>query len=600
MAEAERGFWSQRGIKPWLFEALAENAARVCGDSDAIIFLKRNGALRHVAHYGAIPTASKKGESGPPIDDRRSVPGRAFVDGQTVHVHDVQAGDEFPLTKAEGLAYGVRTSLAMPLLHEGVPMGVILMRRTEVLPFSDKEIAQVKIFVDQAARAFENGQLFREIDARNHDLAESLAQQTATSEILRVIASSPTDLQPVLNAVAENAARICEANDALIYRYDGHRIRGVADYGPLPGDIGRGPRAVDSQSIPGRAVINGQTIHVHDLYAVPESELRAGFLRKHNTRTVLATPLLCQGNPIGVIMIRRMEVRPFSDRQIALLETFADQAVIAIENVRLFQEIQNKNRQLEVANERLQELDRLKSDFVANVSHELRTPLTAIKGAIDLLLREVAGPLNEKQTHYLARVRSNTHRLAGLINDVLDLSRIEEGKIELQAERVSLAGLVHEVVETLKPLATEREIVLQATIPESSLLVWADRDKITQILTNLIGNAVKFISTGGRVAVSAIIDGEWVRVSVADNGPGIPLDEKDRIFDKFYQIADVGGAKPKGTGLGLAISKALVELHGGKIWLESERNRGSIFHFTLPVSGSRQADSRVNISSNLD
>ena len=599
MAEAERAFWSQRGIKPWLFEALAENAARVCGDSDAIIFLKRNGALRHVAHYGAIPTASKKGESGPPIDDRRSVPGRAFVDGQTVHVHDVQAGDEFPLTKAEGLAYGVRTSLAMPLLHEGVPMGVILMRRTEVLPFSDKEIAQVKIFVDQAARAFENGQLFREIDARNHDLAESLAQQTATSEILRVIASSPTDLQPVLNTVAENAARICEANDALIYRYDGHRIRGVADYGPLPGDIGRGPRAVDSQSIPGRAVINGQTIHVHDLYAVPESELRAGFLRKHNTRTVLATPLLCQGNPIGVIMIRRMEVRPFSDRQIALLETFADQAVIAIENVRLFQEIQNKNRQLEVANERLKELDRLKSDFVANVSHELRTPLTAIKGAIDLLLREVAGPLNEKQTHYLARVRSNTHRLAGLINDVLDLSRIEEGKIELQAERVSLAGLVHEVVETLKPLATEREIVLQATIPESSLLVWADRDKITQILTNLIGNAVKFISTGGRVAVSATIDGEWVRVSVADNGPGIPLDEKDRIFDKFYQIADVGGAKPKGTGLGLAISKALVELHGGKIWVESELNRGSTFHFTLPASGSRQADSRGDVSSNL-
>ena len=251
-------------------------------------------------------------------------------------------GMNFRSPRPKGLAYGVRTSLAMPLLHEGVPMGVILMRRTEVLPFSDKEIALVKIFVDQAARAFENGQLFREIDARNHDLAESLAQQTATSEILRVIASSPTDLQPVLNAVAENAARICEANDALIYRYDGHRIRGVADYGPLPGDIGRGPRAVDSQTIPGRAVIDRQTVHIHDLYAVPESELRASFLRKHSTRTVLATPLLCQGNAIGVIMIRRMEVRPFSDRQIALLETFADQAVIAIENVRLFQEIQEQ------------------------------------------------------------------------------------------------------------------------------------------------------------------------------------------------------------------------------------------------------------------
>ena len=585
MAEAERGFWSRRGIKPWLFESLAENAARACGDSDAIIFLKRNGALRHVAHYGSILTATKKGESGPPIDDRRSVPGRAFVDGQTVHVHDVQAGDEFPLTKAKGLAYGVRTSLAMPLLHEGVPMGVILMRRTEVLPFSDKEIALVKIFVDQAARAFENGQLFREIDARNHDLAELLAQQTAMSEILRVIASSPTDLQPVLNTVAENAARICEANDALIYRYDGHRIRGVADYGPLPGDIGNGPRAVDSQTIPGRVVMDRRTVHIHDLNAVPESELRASFLRQHNTRTVLATPLLRQGNPIGVILIRRMEVRPFSDRQIALLETFADQAVIAIENVRLFQEIQDKNKQLEIANERLQELDRLKSDFVSNVSHELRTPLTAIKGAVDLVLREVAGPLTEKQAHYLTRVRSNTQHLAGLINDLLDLSKIEEGKIELQAERVSLGVLVHEVVETLKPVATEKSIGIEAILPQSSPLVWADREKITQILTNLIGNAIKFTPPYGRVTVSsASANPDWVRVSISDTGPGILTSEREKIFDKFYQIAENEGPKPKGTGLGLTISKTLVELHGGKIWVESGSNRGSVFNFTLPAA----------------
>ncbi len=343
-----------------------------------------------------------------------------------------------------------------------------------------------------------------------------------------------------------------------------------------------GPR-VDCGNVPGRAVIERRTIHVHDLRAVADEYPGARGLAQ-GVRTELSTPLLREGEPIGVILIRRTEVCPFTEKQIALLQTFADQAVIAIENVRLFQEIQNKNRQLEVANERLQELDRLKSDFVANVSHELRTPLTAIKGAIDLLLREVAGPLNEKQTHYLARVRSNTHRLAGLINDVLDLSRIEEGKIDLQAERVSLVGLVHEVVETLKPLATEKEIVIRATIPESSSLVWADRDKLTQVLTNLIGNAVKFIPTAGRVTVSGIIDGEWVRVSVADNGPGIPLEEKDRVFEKFYQVAEAGGTKPKGTGLGLAISKALIELHGGKIWVESGLSLGSTFHFTLPIA----------------
>jgi signal transduction histidine kinase len=595
MAEAERGFWSQRGMKPWLFESLAENAARVCADTDAIIFLKRNGALRHVAHYGSILTATKKGESGPPMDDRRSLPGRAFVDGQTVHVHDVQTADEFPLTKAKGIANGVRTSLAMPLLREGVPIGVILMRRTEVRPFSDKEIALIKTFGDQAMMAFENGQLFRETEARNHDLAESLAQQTATSEILRVIASSPTDLQPVLNTVAENAARICEANDTLIYRFDGQRLRGVADYGPLPGQLGKGP-TITRLSVPSRCIIDCRTIHVHDLAAVPTDDFRANFLRSHGTRTVLATPLLRQGVPIGVILIRRMEVRPFSDRQIALLETFADQAVIAIENVRLFREIQDKNRQLEVANERLQELDRLKSDFVSNVSHELRTPLTAIKGAVDLILREVPGPLTEKQIHYLTRVRSNTQHLAGLINDVLDLAKIEEGKLQLQQECVSLGGLIHEVMETLKPIAAEKSIESTVTL-EPSVLVWADRDKVTQVLTNLIGNAIKFTPPYGNVKVSSMSNGDgWVRVSVFDTGLGISVNEREKIFDKFYQIARNGEPKPKGTGLGLAICKTLVELHGGKIWVDSARNDGSVFHFTLPVAITAGTKSLANLA----
>ena len=571
-------------MKPWLFHALAENAARVCADSDAIIFLKRNGALRHVAHYGSILTATKKGESGPPIDDRRSLPGRAFVDGQTVHVHDVQAADEFPLTKTEAVAHGVRTSLAVPLLREGVPMGVILMRRTEVRPFSDKEIALVKTFVDQAMMAFENGQLFLETEARNHDLAESLAQQTATSEILRVIASSPTDLQPVLNTVAENAARICEANDALIYRLDGQRLIGVADYGPLPGQLGIGPPLM-RHSVPSRCIIDRRTIHIHDLAAVPAEDFRGTFLRSHGTRTVLATPLLRQGVAIGVILIRRMEVRPFSDRQIALLETFADQAVIAIENVRLFQEIQDKNRQLEVANERLKELDRLKSDFVSNVSHELRTPLTAIKGAVDLVLREVAGPLTEKQIHYLTRVRSNTQHLAGLINDLLDLSKIESGRVEVQSSRVSLGGLVHEVVETLRLVAAEKDVTLEAIMTEPSILVWADRDKVNQVLMNLIGNAIKFTPAQGKVTVSTSRDGnQRAQVSVSDTGPGIAAEQAEKIFDKFYQITENGGPKPKGTGLGLAICKALVELHGGQIWVESEMNRGSTFSFALPLA----------------
>ncbi|MGH7872487.1 MAG: ATP-binding protein [Candidatus Binatia bacterium] len=442
--------------------------------------------------------------------------------------------------------------------------------------------------------------LQKRANALARELAESLVQQTATSEILRVIASSPTELQPVLNIVAENVARICEANDALIYRFDGRQFKGVAEYGPLPGNLGKGPPILDRHSVPGRAVIDRQTIHVQDLAEVPESELRADFLRRHGTRTVLATPLLREGTPIGVIMIRRMEVLPFSDRQIALLETFADQAVIAIENVRLFQEIQETNEQLEVANAKLTDLDRLKSDFVSNVSHELRTPLTAIKGAVDLILREVPGPLTEKQSHYLVRVRSNTQHLAGLIDDLLDLSKIEEGKIELQAARMSLGGLVHEVVETLKPIAAEKPIELEVMTLEPSILVWADRDKITQVLTNLVGNAIKFTPPNGRVTVaSASEDTDWVRVSVSDTGPGISAIEREKIFDKFYQVAENGGAKPKGTGLGLAISKTLVEFHGGKIWVESEPSRGSTFYFTLPATVAGEAKSPANADMNV-
>ena len=253
----------------------------------------------------------------------------------------------------------------------------------------------------------------------------------------------------------------------------------------------------------------------------------------------------------------------------------------------LEKKVGERTRELAVANERLKELDRMKSDFVSHVSHELRTPLTAIKGAVDLVLREIAGPLTEKQVHYLTRVRSNTQHLAGLINDLLDLSKIESGKIEVKANPVSLDGLVHEAAEALRPVAAEKVIALETTNCEPSILVWADRDKINQVLMNLIGNAIKFTPVQGRVTVSASRNGgESIQVSVSDTGPGVPADEREKIFAKFYQIAEVNGENSKGTGLGLAIAKALVELHGGKIWVESEEGRGSTFSFTLPVSGS--------------
>jgi signal transduction histidine kinase len=251
----------------------------------------------------------------------------------------------------------------------------------------------------------------------------------------------------------------------------------------------------------------------------------------------------------------------------------------------LERKVGERTHELALANERLKELDRMKSDFVSHVSHELRTPLTAIKGAVDLMLDEVVGPLTEKQIHYLTRVRSNTQHLASLINDLLDLAKIESGRIEVKSSRVSLGSLVHEVVEALRPVAAEKVIALETTLREPSILVWADWHKINQVLMNLIGNAIKFTPAQGRVTVSASSNGESVQISVSDTGPGVPPDEREKIFAKFYQGAEANGANSKGTGLGLAIAKALVELHDGKIWIESEEGGGSTFSFTLPVSG---------------
>lgn len=568
---------------PPVLNTVAENAARVCGADDAIIFLVENESLRIKARYAFISRKRIGAENPPPID-RSSPPGRAIIDRQTIHVEDLPAAvADFPHSSSRGIAHGVRSALAAPLLRDGVPIGVIHLCRTQVRPFSDKQIAVLKTFADEAVIAIENVRLFQQLQARNRELTESLTQQTVTSEILRVIASSPTDLQPVLNSVAENAARVCGANDAVIFLIKDDVLWRAAVYGSLILSIvGEAGPPVDRGNVPGRAVIERQTIHIHDLQALADQYPGARGIAQ-GVRTELSTPLLREDEPIGVILIRRTEVRPFSEKQIALLKTFADQAVIAIENVRLFHETQDKNRQLQVANERLQELDRLKSDFVANVSHELRTPLTAIKGAVDLILREVPGPLTEKQMHYLTRVRSNTQHLAGLINDLLDLSKIEEGKIELQSERVPLDRLAHEVLETLRPIAAEKSIELAAKL-EPSVLVWADRDKVTQVLTNLIGNAIKFTPLHGNVSLSSTSKSDgWVRVSISDTGPGVSLNEREKIFDKFYQSAPNGESKPKGTGLGLAICKTLVELHGGKIWVESERKGGSVFHFTLPA-----------------
>ena len=337
-----------------VMDTVAENAARVCGATESLIYRLEGDVLRLVTLHGVLPTSV--GMRGHISATRDSVTGRAVLERRTIHVEDVRAlpETEFPDTLARHRLVGYtggRTLLATPLLREGLPVGAIMIRRAEVRAFSARQIKLLETFADQAVIAIENVRLFTELGARNRELTEALEQQTATSEILRVISSSPTNLQPVMDAVVESVARLCDAANAAILRLEGESLRLVATHGPTPSTepIG-GTIAVSPRSFTGRVVLSRQTIHIEDLLALPETEYpetvarhrRAGIL----ARTVLATPLLREGAPIGVIYLRRNEVHPFTDKQIALLKTFAAQAVIAIENVRLFQELEARNREL--------------------------------------------------------------------------------------------------------------------------------------------------------------------------------------------------------------------------------------------------------------
>ena len=372
---------SPTDIQPVL-DTIAENAARLCEADDAQIFRSDGDLIRLAANYGGTPATQVR-----PIS-RGSVMGRIFVDRKTLHIHDLAAlvDTEFPEARESLQRSGQRTYLGTPLLREGVSLGAIGLRRKGVRPFTDRQVKLLETFASQAVIAIENVRLFNELDTRNRQLTEALEQQTATSEILRVIASSPTDIQPVLDVVAENAARLCDANDAQIYRVDGDMMCKVARYGTVPDGIPLGAtRPISRGSNTGRAIIDRQTIHVHDMQAEKEEDFPDVWqaVQYERLRTALAVPLLREGAPIGAILLRRLELRPFTDKQIALLNTFADQAVIAIENVRLFQELQERTRELVESVEEMKALSEVGQ--AVSSSLDLETVLeTIVARAVDL------------------------------------------------------------------------------------------------------------------------------------------------------------------------------------------------------------------------
>jgi signal transduction histidine kinase len=564
-----------------VLDTLAESAARLCDADHAWIFRREGETYRWAASYGhskdehaRIRNYFKEQR----YSGRGSLTGRAGLEGRPVHIPDVLADPDYKQFDAQK-AGNYRTALGVPLLRDGMTIGVLTLTRPQVRPFTDKQIELATTFADQAVIAIENVRLFDEVKARTEELSESLQQQTATADVLKVISRSTFDLKSVLQTLVESAGRLCDADFAMITRQKDGVLFFAEAYGyspefvehvrALPVERGRGTAT-------GRALLEGQVIHIADVLADPDYTW-AEAQRLGGYRTVLGVPMLREGVPMGVLTLTRSEVRPFADKQIELVSTFADQAAIAIENVRLFDEIQDKSRQLELASEH-------KSQFLASMSHELRTPLNAIIGLTEMMVSNAARFGMEKALEPLRRVNAAGTHLLGLINEVLDLSKIEAGKLELNPEPVNLGRLIDEVIGTAGQLAEKNQNRLVVEAQENLGALNADPMRVKQILLNLLSNACKFTKEGEvALRVRKVADGrDWVELAVADTGIGLTAEQQAKLFQEFTQADSLTARRYGGTGLGLALSRKLARMMGGDVTVTSEPGKGSVFTVRLP------------------
>ena len=559
--------------------AVAENAARLCNAYDALIFLVEGGILRRVGSYGSIAAVD-----GFPLS-RSNPPGRAIMDRQTLHIIDVatEVDTEFPDIRDIQIQLGVRTVLATPLLREGVPVGAIVIRRLEVEPFSARQIDLVKTFADQAVIAIENVRLFQELQARTQELTRSVEELQALGEVSQVV-SSTLDLHTVLTRIVAHAVQLSGTDGGTIYEYDEptqafHLRTTYQMQDELMEAFRTSPIRLGEGAL-GQAAIAREPVQIPDIAGLdtyPE-RLRT-LLAQHRFRAVLAIPILREEYIIGGLVVLRQAPGEFPPKVVELLQTFAAQSALAIQNARLFRELADKGQQLETAS-------RYKSEFLANMSHELRTPLNAIIGYSEMLQEEAEDLGQEDFTPDLQKINAAGKHLLALINDILDLSKIEAGRMDLFLETFDLTTMLQDVQTTVQPLVEKNANTLVVQCADDLGSMRADLTKVRQALFNLLSNACKFTKHGTvtlAVTRQAEAKVEWITFRVSDTGIGMTPAHIARLFQAFSQAEASTARQFGGTGLGLAITKQFCQLMGGDVTVESELDKGSTFTIQLPA-----------------
>ncbi len=563
-----------------VFDTIVTAAMNLCGAVSANVFTF-DGELIHLA---ALVNATTEGADAmrglwPRPPGRDMAAARAILTCSVVAIPDVLEDAEFaaPTAVASG---GFRSILAFPLVRNGMPIGAIVVGRPNPGPFPDTQIELLKTFADQAVIAIENVRLFKELEGRTAELTQSVGEMRALGEVGQAV-SATLDLGTVLRTIVTRANELAAMQGCAIYEYDGQSAEfhlrtadGLPDelVAALQADpIRKGEGAL------GQLAVVGEPVQVTDIVdgRVYQSRVREILLRL-GYRSLLAVPLQRENDLLGGLVVNRKTAGEFAPEIIALLQTFASQSALAIQNARLFREIEDKSRQLEVASQH-------KSEFLANMSHELRTPLNAIIGFSEVLAEKMFGEVNDKQAEYLADILDSGRHLLSLINDILDLSKIEAGRMELNLSEFSLPSAIDNTLMLLRERAHRRDIALACTIDDGLGSIQADERKVKQVVLNLLSNALKFTPEGGRIDVRAARRNGCAEIAVTDTGVGIAPDDQAAVFEEFRQVG-TASKKVEGTGLGLAISRKFIELHGGRIWVESTLGEGSTFAFTLPLS----------------